>query len=191
MYQYGIGIEANLVKAAYWYRKGMLLQILQKISTYFSALLSPAKMAGSRTAYRSLRDMFYQGKGVKAGLVQPIGWIRQGMLSQILECINTLSAFISLAVEAGIPEAEFQLGIAFQEGKGVKADQAKAFDLIEKGMMLQIIQNINTLSALLSPAAKARLPEAQYNLGRLYQNGKGVKADLVKAFYWTREGLFP
>jgi uncharacterized protein len=134
--------------------------------------------------------MFYQGKGVKADLAKAVEWYQKGMFSQILECINTLSAFISLAAVAKIPEAQLELGVAFQEGKGVKADKIKAFDWIEKGMMLQIIQNINILSALLSPAAEAGLPLAQFNLGCIHQNGKGFKADPAKAVGWILKGMF-
>jgi TPR repeat protein len=48
-------------------------------------------------------------------------------------------------------------------------------------MLSRILQNIDTLSALLSPAAEAGLPAGQNNLGRMYQCGWGVEVNLVKA----------
>jgi Sel1 repeat len=48
MYEDGEGVEANLVKAIEWYKKGMLSRILQYNT--LSALLLPAAEAGNRDA---------------------------------------------------------------------------------------------------------------------------------------------
>ena len=37
------------------------------------------------------------------------------------------------------------------------------------------------------PLAEAGMPEAQLNLGKLYQSGQGVDLDLEKAFYWFEQ----
>ena len=37
------------------------------------------------------------------------------------------------------------------------------------------------------PLAEAGMPEAQLNLGLLYQSGQGVNIDLEKALYWYEQ----
>jgi TPR repeat protein len=153
-----------------------------------SALLSPAAEAGNPSAQTNLGDMFYSGEGVQANPVKAVEWYQKGMLSWILK-ILTLSALLSLAAEAGNPSAQFNLGEMYILGKGVEMNPVKAFEWIQKGMLLWILQNIDQLSALLSPAAEAGLPEAQFHLGQILHKGKGVEANPAKAFEWYQKGV--
>jgi uncharacterized protein len=86
-------------------------------------------------------------------------------------------------------QAQFDLGMQFYNGDGVQEDLLMAFEYFQKGILLQILQNINTLSALLSPAAEAGLPGAQYKLGCMYRDGEGIETDLVKAVEWIQKGM--
>jgi Sel1 repeat len=65
----------------------------------------------------------------------------------------------------------------------------KAFEWMQKGMLSRFLQNINTLSGLLPPAAEAGPPKAQYYLGQMLLRGEGVKANSVKAVEWIRKGM--
>src|SRR5579864_2872244 len=51
------------------------------------------------------------------------------------------------------------------------------------------VENINILNALLEPAAEAGNSSAQFNLGRMFEDGKGVTADPHKAFEWYQKGM--
>jgi TPR repeat protein len=63
----------------------------------------------------------------------------------------------------GSAEAQFELGIMFEYGKGVAQDDAMAARWYEK-------------------AAAQQFTEAQYRLAVLYDNGWGMKTDKKKAF---------
>src|SRR5215469_15351469 len=99
--------------------------------------------------------MFKDGKGVEANPVKAVEWYQKGMFSRILQNINTLSALLLPAAEAGHAGAQNNLGVIFENGFGVSANPVKAVEWYQKGMLLRILQKINTLSALLSPAAEA------------------------------------
>jgi TPR repeat protein len=66
--------------------------------------------------------------------------------------------------EAGDPKAQLILGLQYLDGSGTKNDGA-AF-------------------AWLSRAAARNEPVAQYEMGVMYENGRGVRADPVQAFKW-------
>src|SRR5215468_1697886 len=61
--------------------------------------------------------------------------------------ISTHSALLSPAAEAGLPRAQYNLGVIFDNGLGVSANPVKAVEWYQKGMLSRILQNINTLSA--------------------------------------------
>jgi Sel1 repeat len=100
--------------------------------------------------------------GVEGNPVTAFEWVKKGMSSRILQNINTLNALLSPAAEAGLPRAQYKLGLMFEFGRGVEVNSAKAAEWYQKGMLLRNFQNINMLSVLLSPAAEAGLPEAQF-----------------------------
>ncbi|MCK5524344.1 MAG: SEL1-like repeat protein [Thiomargarita sp.] len=68
----------------------------------------------------------------------------------------------------GIADAQYNLGIAYYNGKGVKPDDEKAVYWYHK-------------------AAEHGFAEAQYNLGNAYHKGEGVKSDDEKAVYWLHK----
>ena len=65
--------------------------------------------------------------------------------------------------EAGMPEAQLNLGLLYQSGKGVDVDLEKALHWYEK-------------------AASAGLAEAHLNLGMMYFEGMGVEQDHTVSF---------
>lgn len=69
------------------------------------------------------------------------------------------------AAEGGDPKAMFEIGARYSEGRGTKADDAKAAQWYER-------------------AAELGLAPAQYRIGNMYEKGVGVARDLKKAKTW-------
>ena len=65
-------------------------------------------------------------------------------------------------------EVQFNLGLMYSEGQGVKQDYFKAAEWFQK-------------------AAEQGHAEAQYNLGLMYSEGQGVKQDFIKAVEWCQK----
>ena len=77
--------------------------------------------------------------------------------------------------EAGMAEAQFNLGLMHFSGKGVERNYEKAIDWYRA-------------------AADQGIGEAQFNLGNMYEKGLGVEPDDVQAHFWfnlAREFRFP
>lgn len=77
---------------------------------------------------------------------------------------DAISAEIGLA-RAGDSKAQYNLGMRYLAGRGVKKDSAEAAKWFER-------------------AAVQGLADAQFNLGVLYQRGEGVAQDDRLAFFW-------
>ena len=72
------------------------------------------------------------------------------------------------AAEDGHAQAQFDVGLAYQDGKGVSKDYAKAVDWYRK-------------------AAAQGFAEAQNSLGAFYRNGLVVSKDLKQAIEWYQK----
>ena len=70
--------------------------------------------------------------------------------------------FCSVAAEQGHAEAQFNLGVMYDNGQGVKQDYFKAVEWYQK-------------------AAEQGIAQAQYSLGIMYYDGKGVRQNYTKA----------
>ena len=88
---------------------------------------------------------------------QDNGAAGQGMSSEALEYLKK--------AQQGDPEAQFNLGRCYANGRGVKQDWQKAVEWYAK-------------------AAEQGDAVAQCNLGICYANGQGVKQDRQKAIEW-------
>ena len=67
--------------------------------------------------------------------------------------------------EQGSRDAQYNVGLAYEEGKGVPQNYAEAAKWIER-------------------AANQGQVEAQHDIGAMYGIGKGVKRDYVRAYKW-------
>lgn len=74
-------------------------------------------------------------------------------------------ALIRPLAEKGFAFAQFNLGVLYDQGKGLPQDNAQAMQWYQK-------------------AAEQGLPQAQVNLGIMYEQGQGVKPDYVRAYFW-------
>ncbi len=73
--------------------------------------------------------------------------------------------WLQRGADLGDPLSSYDLGRAYEQGKGVPVDSEKAVKLYENAALYN---NAN----------------AMYALGVLYENGKGVKPDQQKALMW-------
>jgi len=93
------------------------------------------------------------------------GWLL--FLSGIASA-GTQTKDIVAKAEAGDPEAQYDLSIAYYDGAGVPKDLAKSFEWCRK-------------------AANQGLAVAQNNLGSMYQSGDGVTQSDSDAFVWYQK----
>jgi len=134
-------------------------------------------------------SMYEDGRGVEKNTTEAIKWyklaVEQGleeakqsltrcaMLKQfdalLMPVSNTYLAetvkFIRDSAEQGDPRAQYNLGLMYAQGEGVR----QSFDMALKWFYL---------------AANNGVPEAQYNLGVMYGDGTGVKQDDYEACKW-------
>lgn len=77
---------------------------------------------------------------------------------------------------AGYAEAQYNLALAYEEGRGVKKNHGLAVRWYRRAAMQGLVQ-------------------AQFNLGKMYKNGKGVARNYVEAYKWlslaTRGDVVP
>jgi uncharacterized protein len=103
--------------------------------------------------------------------------------------------------EAGDPQAQFELGHAYENGSGVQQDDAVAMDWYRKAAEHGSTQAQNSLGVMYAQgrgvqpdkeeavrwyrkAAKQGLPEAMYNVAIAYYNNEGVGGDINHAYTW-------
>lgn len=115
---------------------------------------------------------------------------------------TALSEWRPLA-ESGQAEAQFNLGVLYDEGLGVKQDQTQAAHWYRRAAEQGHAQAQYNLAVLYAnglgltqdyaeaahwyrKAALQDLREAQFNLGILYENGFGVQQNYAEAAHWYR-----
>ena len=76
--------------------------------------------------------------------------------------------YLQKAAELGKPDAQYNLGVMFKNGHGVK-------------------QNLTEAAKWYRKAAEQDDADAQFSLGVLCQQGKGVEQDYVEAMKWYRK----
>ena len=83
--------------------------------------------------------------------------------------LPTIATFLETkAADQGDASAQYNLGVMYAEGQGVRKDDVEAAKWFRK-------------------AADQGLARAQYNLGVMYAEGQGVPKDYVEAEKWVRE----
>ena len=89
-------------------------------------------------------------------------------LAAVMLAVSAVAADFNqmqLLANQGIAEAQFNLGLIYDNGEGVRQDYSKAAQWYEK-------------------AANQGIAEAQFNLGLKYNDGEGVRQDYTKARQW-------
>jgi TPR repeat protein len=80
----------------------------------------------------------------------------------------TAYRLIKPLAQEGIPEAQYNLGLMYDQGKGVPQDYAEAVKWYRR-------------------AAEQGDANAQYNLGQMYREGRGVPQNDAEAVKWFRK----
>ena len=123
--------------------------------------------------------------GVKQDFAQALTWYRR-------------------AADKGFAPAQFNLGLAYELGRGVPADDRQAFKhyllAAEQGFAAAqfnvgnmyssgrgVGQDLFEANLWFKQAAEKGVVEAQFNLGLAYEAGRGVKKDEVQAVRWYKQ----
>lgn len=116
------------------------------------------------------------------------------------EYVTALELYETLAAQ-GEAEAQFQLGLMYEQGLGTDVDGQMAQRYYEQAAEQQspqaldalgmlhlkgegVIQNFKESLRLFQQAAEQGYPRAQHNLGIAFADGKGTFRDPVKAHMW-------
>ena len=108
------------------------------------------------------------------------------------------------AAEKGFAMAQYNLGLAYEQGRGVPVDERQAFkyylQAAEQGLAAAQFNAGNMYAAgrgigrdlfeanlWFKQAAEKGIAEAQFNLGLAYETGRGVKKDEVLAARWYKQ----
>ena len=96
------------------------------------------------------------------------GNYKKGLRAALKQDFDTAKRIFTELAEQGHSGAQFNLGVMYHHGRGVKKNYEKAFELYTK-------------------AAAQEHPGAMNNLGRMHRAGVGVKKDLDAALRWFRK----
>ena len=151
----------------------------------------PLAEDGAPHAEYNLGLMFAHGYGVPQDSAKAAGWYRK-------------------AAEQGVVEAQFNLGLLYAQGEGVPKDLDTARKWFQKAAekgdprAAQVLANLYSDAAVAenSPehgeagseakkwyekAAAAGIPSAQFELGVIYDLGRGVPSNFAEAEKWYRQ----
>lgn len=109
---------------------------------------------------------------IMSTIILLLPWAQANAIDPCFDETTTLESHLSdcrVKAKQGVAQAQYNLGILYNYGKGVPRNYEKAFKWYKK-------------------AAKNGFPEAQYVLGRMYKKGLGVPKDEEKAAYWAKQG---
>ena len=101
-------------------------------------------------------------------------------------------------------EAQYNLGLAYENGYGVEQDYQKAIEWYQKAAQQGLAKAQSNLGGMYAnghgvkqdyqkaiewyqKAAQQGLAKAQYNLGLVYENGYGVTQDYEEAMFWYQK----
>lgn len=163
-YAKGLGVKQDYQEAVKWYRQ--------------------AAENGDSLGQFSLGWAYAEGRGLPTNLTEALKWYR-------------------LAAVQNQPDALLALGYLYQYGEeGVSADNKEACQWFEKAAAQGRFEVLNNLGFIYEhgghgvtqdlaqavkyyqAAAEKNIGLGQMNLGRMYQDGSGVKPDLVEAYKW-------
>ncbi|HSC42988.1 MAG TPA: SEL1-like repeat protein, partial [Candidatus Binatia bacterium] len=187
-------------------------------------LLEGAAATGDREAKMALALLYLQGEGVvrdlpraevlltqaadggHAGAALQLGHVYFGKFGGDVQKLDKSKAigWYTKAAEAGNPEAQHILGMAYLNGIDVPVDLAAASSWIEKaahndyapsqfqlGVMFctgqGVPKDISNAIAWYELAAQLGYPLAQYNLAVMLAKGQGCEPDLNKAHSWFQK----
>ncbi|KAJ3283930.1 hypothetical protein HDU79_008650 [Rhizoclosmatium sp. JEL0117] len=148
LYQKGakeIGISKNANKAVRWFEE--------------------LAESGDFRGQLGLAELYHDGEGINVDFNKALYYANLAASQNFIVEMHT--NFLGISAKAGCQTSQWQLGMMFYTGEGIKQE-------IEKG-----IRHI-TMAAEGSDGS----PEAQFTLGVIYKNGYGVTQNTKLAFDW-------
>jgi hypothetical protein len=185
MYHKGGGVPQDYTESVKWYRlaaeqgysrgqnnlgvmydegKGVPQDYKESVKWYTKA----AKQGYSR-GQNNLGVMYDEGKGVPQNYKESVKWYTK-------------------AAEQGDAEAQFNLGLKYSNGKGASQDDNASTEEIEldddqKSKKEKEKKDYKESIKWFTKSAEQGDSKSQYNLGKIYQEGKGgVQASLVQSY---------
>jgi TPR repeat protein len=156
---------------------------LPKDTAKARALYEQAAAKDWAPAMTNLGDFYATGNGVPADMKAALTWYRK-------------------AADLGDANAMYSVGQRYEHGDGVPQDFGDAKNWYERGAKLDHAGCIERLGAfylagkdvplsyitarqMFESAAAKGLPQAMYDLAKLYSDGDGVSKDPVEAYVWA------
>ena len=218
IYYRGNGVPQSSPEAAKWFRKAAMqghvdaisrlafmyknghgvpwneemAEKLHERSVKLNSLREAAERGDAEAQFR-LGDIYYEGKEVSQDHSEALKWFRKaaeqghaGALSHELY----QKAILPEAAEQGDAEAQFRLGSIYYQGRGVPLDHSEALKWLRKAaeqghagaLSHELYQKV-----VLREAAERGDIEAQFRLGSIYYQGRGVSLDYSEALKWLRK----
>ncbi|MBT7968233.1 MAG: sel1 repeat family protein, partial [Methylococcales bacterium] len=184
MYKNGEGVPQDYKEAVKWYRK--------------------AAKQGNFEAQYSLGEIYQEGKGIPQDYTESVKWYRLAAEQGYSEAQSNLGdmyrngqgvsqdykesdKWYRLAAEQGNFEAQRSLGIMYKNGVGVPQEENVSKEEIEldddqKSEMEKKKQDYKESIKWFTKSAEQGDSKSQYNLGEIYQEGKVVPKNMVKAY---------
>jgi hypothetical protein len=204
-YQYGLGTERDLYKAAEWYRK--------------------AAEAGNPQAQTSLGFFLYLGLGGKKDQTEALAWTRKAAEQKYAAGLNNMGGiydqgkivpqdyseaarYYRQAAELDYALAKSNLGALYLKGDGIEKDTERASRLFREGCTennrygfagcYNLLRNFPEIAIeeqeyfkanlILEQACKDKQGVACEFLGNLYMNGWWVQMDSAEAIGFFQQG---
>jgi hypothetical protein len=123
---------------------------------------------GYSRGQNNLGDMYRNGQGVPQDYTESVKWYR-------------------LAAKQGLSGAQFNLGIMYKNGVGVPQEENVSkeeieLDDVQKSEMEKKKQDYKESIKWFTKSAEQGDSKSQYNLGEIYQEGKGIPKNNVMAY---------
>ena len=163
MYANGIGVPRDDDRALQWYAKAAR----QSHKVNLSVLKQLAEQGHADAQFR-LGDRYKEGKGVPRDGDMACQWYAKAV------------ATLKKAAEQGNADAQYRLGTIYKEGKGVPRNDDMGCQWYAEAAAQGHDAGLNALKQLAEQGDAA----AQYRLGTMYKEGKGVLRSDDMACQW-------
>ncbi len=198
LYQEGLGVKADPVVAAKWYRRAAELGDLEGTFAFAVMLAEGEGIQKNRQGAAQLFDAAAQKGHALANYNLSLLYLKGDGKP---ENPDRAALHLRYAAEQGVAAAQFDLAALYLAGIGVPANAYEAATWLEKAalqghtdaeveMGVWLFQGKGLLASQVRGAQFFRLaadkgnPIAQNRLARCYANGAGVAPDLVEAAKW-------
>lgn len=210
-YEIGWGVPKNYSKSFYWFRKsadqGYARAEFSMGAAYMNGWGVPKNFDEAKIWLRKAADKGYTGVKLpesvrlysNEGLHQAsaihdnsvgLMFYKEGFYPKAVY-------WFKKAADMGLADAESNLGVAYEHGRGVRlsyrkakywlkksADQGSAMADDNLGLLYYHKDDYFRAVGWFSKGADEDFPEAEYNLGLAYLKGRGVPVNWGSAYYW-------